>query len=362
MIKSRTQKRVLVISTAAATVKGWLASAVGTNFIVEIHTATSGIEGFQKFTELRPDMVLVDDNLEDMNGMSFSAITKSTIQGDDVKILVYNVKQLLPYNKADEMLPAVNTQEELKSILSMVVKTFFEDLYIKTVYREEIEAKKIEQYNELPKPLSNNPYFDINYIFSPFEELSGDGFDYWVGNSGSSGLYGFLFDCTGHGNNSYALVGSIRSVLRKSVKLYQLQYLPNLGKLMEDVNFDVFNTSPGNEPSPTAAIVFYIDYQSEMLHYCSAGIPGFYIKGKMDTVYRQIECENPLIGFAPNEMLVDVIGDNPFVERQLKITDINEIIFSSDGFNEIVYHHDDLPKKMAKHDDVSAITIKLKRS
>lgn len=166
MIKSRTQKRVLVISTAAATVKGWLASAVGTNFIVEIHTATSGIEGFQKFTELRPDMVLVDDNLEDMNGMSFSAITKSTIQGDDVKILVYNVKQLLPYNKADEMLPAVNTQEELKSILSMVVKTFFEDLYIKTVYREEIEAKKIEQYNELPKPLSNNPYFDINYIFS----------------------------------------------------------------------------------------------------------------------------------------------------------------------------------------------------
>lgn len=82
----------------------------------------------------------------------------------------------------------------------------------------------------------------------------------------------------------------------------------------------------------------------------------------MDTAYRQIECENPLIGFAPNEMLVDVIGDNPFVERQLKITDINEIIFSSDGFNEIVYHHDDLPKKMAKHDDVSAITIKLKRS
>ena len=188
----------------------------------------------------------------------------------------------------------------------------------------------------------------MNNVYSPFSELSGDGLDYWTGED-EHGLYGLLFDCTGHDIVSFLQVGEIRALLKKGCKYYQSNVYKSLSEIMQNVNTDLFGLH-GDDTICTAAIIFYFDFKKNILHYCSAGIPGFYVKYQNAAVIKKIECRNYLIGYTP---------DATFKTQTLALNDVNEVIFSSDGFSELLFIKGNID--LAKHDDVSAILITLKR-
>lgn len=343
--------RILVVSPAAGKIQQWLNEKITELFTISVHISTDAITGMKKVKKYFPVLIMVDDRLPDMNGMSFSAIVKDTIEGSESTIYLFNVEKLLQNTKANYFLPVLTSDDELKNILMMQVKAFFDERYIKTIHADEYESQKALQYKSLPDSIDNSR-FAVNSVFSPFDQLSGDGFDYWVGEEGN-GLYGFLFDCTGHGPLSYPLVGNIRADLKKSCKFLQAGVFKTLSEALEDVNFDIFNTSPNNDPSPTAAIIFYLDFEKNLLNYCTAGIPGFFIRRSGADHFEKRSARNYLLGMVPNAK---------FDDAHLSLEAIDELIFSSDGFSEILYHRDKLPKDMAKHDDVSAITVQLKRN
>ncbi|MBO6293811.1 MAG: response regulator [Selenomonas sp.] len=350
-----TRLHILVVSPKAETIRTWIKGKANEYYNSIIHIAMNGVEGLHKAQKFMPVLIIADNNLPDMNGMSFASVIKGTIECQDSKILVFDVKpnSILSNTKADFFLPVMD-ERQLKIFITAHIDSFFQNQYVMAAHRDEYESRKMEQLNQLPKQIDNN-WVRISNIFSPYDELSGDGFDYWISpqsNTEEGVLYGFLYDCTGHGPESYPLVSSIRSLLKKNLRMYEFHRFPSLSCVMSKANDTIMDTTPSNTLTPAAAVTFYVNFKDNKLKYCPAGIPSFFVRYIGEDGYEKIECRNYLLGMFPNAS---------FDEQEMSLTGVDELVFSSDGFSEILYHQDDDSSKEAKHDDVSAVTIQLKR-
>lgn len=339
---------LLIVSPNHEEIAQWFDRHIDKKWGFQVYSTATAIEGFRLQEKYKPILIVVDDQLPDMNGMSFCAIVKDTPRGKKTTVYVFNVRVFLANTKANFHLPVFEDRDDLRKILMFQVNFFLKSVVINKKYEAEIKKELSRQYSQLPAPINNNNFTTFN-IFSPFDQLSGDCFGYWTGENDSC-LFGFLFDCTGHGPESYPLVGAIRSGLEKNCHLYQVGLLEDLSEILSDLNDDVFSTSP--KPIPTAVIVFRIDHAKGEMKYCTGGIPGFFVKKTGEDQFRRVLARGGLIG---------MFEDKTYTERTYSLENVEEIIFSSDGFSEIIFHNDRLPKPMAKHDDVSAVIVTLKR-
>jgi hypothetical protein len=339
--------RILLISNVPGNVMGWLEEWTS-KYDVAIYTANTGLEGLQQFEKLHPILTIIDACLSDLNGMSLASIIKDTQAGDEATIYLYNLKKILQNTKADFYF-VVDSDRELYDSMQAQLHSFLEKRSMEKMHSSEILRAEKQQYDQLPSPIENN-VFKVSTLFSPMAKLSGDCYDYWTGED-DSGLYGFLFDCTGHDIVSFSQVGMIRSFLKKSCKMFQIGLLEGgTSGVLTEVNGDLFTVD--TNPTPVAAIVFYINFRDNTLEYCTAGIPSFFIRQEGEI--KIIESSNFLLGF---------LKDSQFHSKTMPLDNIDEIIFSSDGFSELLFHNDDIQEAdIAKHDDVSAITVWLKRS
>lgn len=312
-----------------------------------LYKANSGIAGIVKFIECLPTMIIIDSHLPDLNGLSFTAIIKNTKGGNNTAIYIFNVDRYMQNTNADYFLPELN--EKSTECLYMQVKSFFDKKTLYEKHAEELERAKATQDGFLPERVETNT-FCVDNVYSPFSELSGDGLDYWTGED-KRGLYGLLFDCTGHDIVSFLQVNEIRALLKKGCKFYQKGVHKDLATIIQNTNEDLFIVH-NDDTICTAAIVFYFDFNKNILHYCSAGIPNFYVKYKNEQEPKEIKMQNYLIGYDP---------DVNFEEKSIELTNVDEVIFSSDGFSELLFKNEkDI--QSAKHDDVSAILVKIKRT
>ncbi|MBP2629492.1 MAG: nifL [Firmicutes bacterium] len=331
---------VLVIMQEPFKIISWVKEALQKYEDIKVYTAATGLTGFAKFNEYLPVLVIVENDLPDMSGMSFSAILKDTDRGFNCTIYVLGVTSFMQNAKADYYFPT----ELNKDIFSMQIRTFFDRQYMRSHHSDEFERAKMRQNEFLPAYLETST-FKVDTIYSPFSELSGDGIDYWYGED-KEGLYGLLFDCTGHDIVSFTQVGEIRALLKRGCKYFQLGTISSLGEILKNANEDLFALH-GDDTTPTAAILFFFDFKKNVLHYCSAGIPNFFIRHENSDAMNEILMENYLIGYEENVI---------FEEKELSLEGIDEIVFSSDGLSELMFKEN---IDNAKHDDVSAILIKI---
>ncbi len=350
-----TKFHILVVSPRGETIRKWLKDKANPYLNITIHIAMDAVEGLHKVQLYLPVFIIADNDLPDMSGMSFASIARDTVEGQESHILVFGIKNFYLTNpKANSFLPPLDDRQ-LQIFLIAHVESFFRNKYFMAAHREEYEARKIEQMKYLPKNLDND-FVSISNIFSPYDELSGDGFDYWIAPHSSEEkgiLYGFLYDCTGHGPESYPLVSSIRSLLKKNLRLYERHLFRSLADVMKKANSTIMDTTPANELNPAAAVAFYVNFQDNILKYCTAGIPSFYVRYIGAHSFEKISCRNFLLGMLPNAV---------FDEHEMSLVEVDELVFASDGLSEIIYHQDeDAEYREAKHDDVSAVTIKVKR-
>lgn len=340
----------LIVSNNPEKITAWLKDwTIKYGVIVKI--ADNAIDGFILAEKYMPVLIVVDAELKDMNGMSFAAIIKDSLFGEKTTVYLYNMAKVLENTKADLFLTSSNEQEFCDTLHAQVVQ-FFEKRYLESLHSSELVRAKIAQQEHLPEAIETSR-FRISNIFSPLADLSGDGCDYWVGEN-QSGIYGLLFDCTGHDFVSFSQTGAIRTLLKKDCKLYQMKFegYTSLADIMKDVNNDIFSIE--TNPEPVSALIFHVDFESNVLYYCSAGIPSLLYRRVGDADYQVILTRNYLLGYDEN---VD------FEDGSLALDDVNELIISTDGFFEKVSIKDkevSMPS-IAKHDDVTAIIIQLKR-
>lgn len=320
-------------------------SKEGTNII----TASSGIDGIFAYNTYSPCIVIVDDSISDMRGSSVCSILHDSTRGKDTANIFFigDSSSYLFKTYADFFF-----QKPLSyDLLSNILKEFFYRRKITApVFVGQIGSAVRKQHDELPK-LFDNQYFQVNYIFSAFSELSGDGLNYWAGDDGSN-LYGFIFDNTGHDLLAYSSTSSIKTLLKVWFDIYQKGMIPNLGKILYNLNSNLF-TASNNDPSPVAVVLFHISIEDNLLYYTPAGMPYIY------TDYGN--------GFTPVKMINPIVGgfqDADFENYSLPLQDIKRIMFASDGMSELLtLEAGDKPPidDLAKHDDVSGIVVSIKR-
>lgn len=312
---------------------------------VEIVCVNNSLECLIQYNQSQPAIVIIDADMPTLNGFSVVSILRDAEAGR--KCLMYVIGRAnTPLINSD-----IDCFFQFPLDYELVAEQLLSDFKKKGTKKQHsgLEKAKQDQKNLLPKPVTTNA-FKVDYIYSPFDELSGDCLDYWCGQD-KKGLYGFLFDCTGHDINAFSQVLEIRALFHISFRYYQRnEMLRNLGKLMQNINEEVFRLHNENVAC-CAGVAFYIDFQTLELRYCSAGIPNFFIRRIGNSGYEEIEMQNYLIGYVP---------DATFDEKSLSLADVSEVIFSSDGFSELLYKSiKDLEK--AKHDDTSAVFIRLKK-
>lgn len=339
--------KILLASGEPEKVLSWLKEWT-TDYDVSIYVITRGMDVLEDYDKIRPKLIIIDACLPDINGMSLATVIKDTKNGDASTIYLYNLKKVLQNTKADFFFLTKN-ERDLQVSMHAQIHTFLEKSYQEKMHTSEIIRAEKQQFDQLPSPIDTG-LFKISSIFSPMTRLSGDCYDYWMGED-DTGLYGFLFDCAGHDISSFSQVSMIRSFLKKSCKLFQVGILEGgLAEILGDVNHDLFTVD--SSPQPTAAIVFHIDFKKKVLEYSTAGIPSFFLRKEGE--FKIIEAESFLLGCFDNVT---------FEVKTLALDDVDEIIFSSDGFSELIFHQEDVKEAdLAKHDDVSAITIWLKRT
>ena len=345
----KTENRILIILDNKTNSKE-LATIIKDSlrqYNVEIIIAENALDGLIKFMQFVPCLIIADANLQTINGFSLSAIIKGAKNGDQCSIYMVVDELALPNSKIDYFIKKPINND----FLVLELKSFFEKRMMSIYHLDEINRAKQTQNELLPNNLQTD-LFRVDYIYSPFNELSGDCLDYWYGNT-ENGLYGFLFDCQGHDICSFMQVSEVRTIFRWGFRCYQNQQkfkttIKSTADIIENINKELFHSHGYNAPI-VAAVAFYLDFKTNMLTYCSSGIPCFFIKDACSDQYKEIDMSNYAIGYEP---------DATFDEKKLSLKGIDEVIFSSDGFSELLFKNASSIES-PKHDDVSAIFIQL---
>lgn len=317
-------------------------------FSVEFFTCKTGIEGIEKLQDIKPTLAIIDSELSDINGMSLTAIIKNTLIGAKTEIFLFNLSTMYPDIKADQICFKVE-ENNLRDFLTSQAKLFVEKIELKRRHEDEIIRAKAQQYEYLPEKIETEK-LKVNYLFSPFGELSGDGCDFWLGSNNKNKLYGFLFDCTGHDLTSFSQCSEFRMLLKKNLRLYEMSIYGSLAEVLKTINSDLFMID--TDPPTAAGIVFSLDMETNTFYFASAGINTLLKHQKSHNDFEEVVSPSPPFG-------IDL--DTQFENESFKVDDVDKIIISSDGFTEVmVTDSKDLPKEnVAKHDDVTAIFINL---
>lgn len=312
-------------------------------------SSTTGLSGFFKFQRYNPRIVVVDESLPDINGMSVATIIKDTVRGTHSLIYLLTAGELWEHTRADRFI-----QKTGEALLMKQLKT---DIH-KLEHKEKSDSllNAIQMQNDmLPKAISN-PRFEVQPLFSAYEHLSGDSINFWhksadeKGNAGK--LYGYLFDCEGHTLSSYGQVGSTWLSMKKALWSYQVGMYKNLADVLAAVNQDFVMLYDRTTLVPT--VCFCADFEKNVLHYAPAGIPYIHVKKRDENKHQAIFLKSPILGYQM---------DSNFQEYSLPLDDVAEVMFSSDGLSDLLLDlEDEEPLEIAKHDDVSAIYIRLSKT
>lgn len=326
---------------------------IGLNETIEdaaqIYISNSGLEGLLKFKETSPMLVIIDSDLPDMRGESVTTIIKDTPEGKKAIVYLINVRSLMLNAQADRLISApINYEVFFEQVHQDLEKKIF--FHTRSA---EVEQAILNQRGMLPQKI-NNDKVEVNFLYSPYNTLSGDGMFFWQPTPTDSKdiLYGFLFDCTGHDLSSYGQAGMVWVTLRHQLDFLQKEIYSDLSMVLDCINKDTFRFyNNSDEPQLTSLVVFCVDFLKNELRFAPAGAPELLLK-RGDEIER-IQTSSHPIGFDEN---------TEYKEKKVSLENVQEIIFSTDGLSELFLRNQDgkFVLHEAKHDDVSAIFIKIK--
>lgn len=307
--------------------------------------AENPLDGLFEYEKYRPFLIITSSQLNQLNGFSFSAIIHGTEYGKDCTMYLIIGDEQPP---ADAKVDCYIQKPVRTDLLSKQLQRFMEKKFKSYKKPAAILPSIINQAKLLPQKIFKEAFY-VDWLYSSYGDLSGDGLDFWLGQN-NDGVYGFLFDCTGHDINSSQQVFEIRTILKIAFRTYEKKVQPDLGSVVKNLNDELFCLH-GTDQAVVALVVFHLDFRNNVLNYCSAGVPSFFVRYKGEDSYEGVIMKNPLIGHRPKVT---------FNSQQMSLENVHNVIFSSDGLSDLIFK----PQlfKECKHDDVSAIYISLKKS
>ena len=307
------------------------------SYNIQLIIASNILDGIDLFIMHKPIILILDDNLKGF------MLAKTVNDIKNIKTVIFMLSEInnITFNKdfidcyIDFYIPKPLNKVFFQLTLVSYIK---KHLLTKEV---DIEIKRAEekQLQNLPTTI-NNEHISINYIYSPYNKLSGDKLQLLsVGNK----YYGIVIDCTGHDLLAWQQTGMVEFMFKYSLKFLKQGIFNNISEVLEDVNRNLVS-----EEIYVAAVVFEIDLNSKVIKYVSAGIPSFFIKYKNTASYEKKLMKGKVLGYKI---------DSQYLEHTLDICNIDKLIFTTDGITETLNNQ---TQTIMKNDDISAFFITFK--
>ena len=247
---------ILIITKEKDIIKKILISQIGNNH--QILTTDNPITGLSLYNTLKPSVLFIDDDLDKINGIVFCQIIKELMVKNSISYKDLNINYFIatPIDK---------------DLFTLQIATFFNNfkLGFNTTLEETVKKAQINQAETLPNFIEiENETLSVNYIYSPYLNLSGDLFNYWL-DEDNKFLYGYLFDCTGHDLIAWRQTAKIKTIFNYAFRFYDKKVFKSLIEVMNNINEEIlFQMDTDSDTSAyVVAIIFKLDIQNKKLYY-----------------------------------------------------------------------------------------------
>ncbi len=332
----------------------------------EVAMAESGMAALDAVADSKPDLILLDINMPEMDGLEVCARLKKTDHSKDIPIIFltaktdketilegfklggvdYITKPFFP----EELMARISTHLELKFSRDLINKKAEEIAKVneELVKTNEEKTRYLNRLNEdleiaadyvlslLPERLTQGS-IKSSWVFSPSARLGGDAFGYDMIDEDAFAVY--LVDVSGHGIGPALHSVSILNDL-KFRSLADVDY-----RKPEQVLSSLNNIDRMDEHNGMYFTVWYgvFNFKTGELTYSNAGHPPALLVDSQGV--KELESFNMIVGFMP---------DSPYSSRTIKPRDSFSLYVYSDGlfdFNKTngdIWTKDDLIEFLAK--------------
>lgn len=343
---------ILIISPKNSKIENLLVSITVEH---KIFTTDNFLKGLALYNKIRPSVLFIDYALPQINGVTFCQILRDMMVKDSISYKDLTIFMLLSASQIKEdftQLSSLNIKFFIEepmneALFKLQMMNFFSNFKtgFDTTLEESVKRAQISQASTLPDFIENEN-LSVNYIYSPFLNLSGDLFNYWLEEDI---LYGYLFDCKGHDLTAWRQTAKIKTIFNYAFRFYNKGIFKSLIDVMNNVNEEVLYQMDADQDkgSYVVAIIFKLDIKSGRFCYIPAGLPSLYVKN--EKAYREVSLCSDILGFS---------AAPKFEEEYLNLNDKNELILCTDGLSELLEYEQ--KSKDNKKDDITAIFINLK--
>lgn len=295
-----------------------------------IATAMSGSEALEKIENLKPDIVLLDLILPDMDGHDICKFIKSNPHTKDISVIVQSsMTQSDQKQKAFEMgaNDFINKPIDKIELISRVRSQLEQRLlYINLLDAHENISQDLEEAGDLLNSLLPSKekltelgakyHTTIDSVYKPSSTLGGDYYNAFDIDNDNLGFY--LWDFSGHG-----VTAAINTLRLDSAISDHRKHSSNPGAFLTAVNATLHQISSKGY----YATMFYgvMDATNKTLRYAYASCPAPILISKKRDSYKLIDTK---------EFPLGVVGNYEFKTNEIDLSDWDALVLYSDALIE----------------------------
>ena len=299
-----------------------------------VQTAANGKEGLAKALKIKPDLILSDVMMPEMDGYEMTNHLKSAEETRDVPIILLSAKsdvmyrvEGLEFGADDYLSKPFNAKELLARIHNQIEgKRLERELKREKTERDEefLQAARVQKNILTSRTfIEQIDELEIDFLYLPMNSrISGDYYNISRAHNGQNSISIFLADAMGHGTQAALSTMQIDMLYRENLKKN------NPARRFEDIN-NKFVSEIHNEDFFTGIIV---NIHDNKIRYSSAGHPAQFL---IQTEKKQIQRLDSTGG------LVGVVENQTYEVREFATEKGDVLLLFTDGIYEFFTAEDD---------------------
>lgn len=336
--KHKTQSHILVVEDYPD-MRDFLKSLLVEYYVV--YFAVDGKDGFDKTSKLKPDLIITDVMMPNIDGYTMTKMIKEDDQLKRIPVLMLTAKadiahkvEGLEYGADDYLTKPFNSKELLVRIKSLLKTREYEKIIEerKNEIESELEIARLLQQKLLPEMIPDISGYRSHVIYVPMDMVGGDFYDF---KANDDIIELFIADVSGHG-----LHGAFISMITK-MAFESIRERKSTRSVLYILN-DIIHRSTVNSNFVTA-LYCIIKRDTNTLNFSSAGHQPLLIYRQKNDEFIELQASGIPLGLSKSIELEEKDiqlkkGDRLFLYTDgiIECTDPNRKEFGDDGFKDFI--------------------------